>query len=173
LIRQAAVCAIAPLSHSGRYGSYPQGPDKVRDAVLSGAPKYPGRATKVLVVVDQFEEFRTSSQAPAYVATLLRLAAPDDDRVRVVLTMRRDYLYACDSFPDLSARLQGKPSPRYLLHRMSPNGLREVITRPLDLAGIDERDRNPPDRGERGDVLSVAPGVWRAEDRAGEAPEGS
>src|SRR5262249_21622350 len=28
------------------------------------------------------------------------------------------------------------------------------------------------DRGERGDVLSVAPGVRRAEDRAGEAPEG-
>src|SRR6516164_1457811 len=26
--------------------------------------------------------------------------------------------------------------------------------------------------GERGDVLSVAPGVWRAEDRAGKAPEG-
>jgi hypothetical protein len=32
--------------------------------------------------------------------------------------------------------------------------------------------RNPPNRGERGDVLSVAPGVWRAEDRADEAPEG-
>jgi hypothetical protein len=28
LIRQAAVCAIAPLSHSGRYGSYPQGEQK-------------------------------------------------------------------------------------------------------------------------------------------------
>jgi hypothetical protein len=26
--------------------------------------------------------------------------------------------------------------------------------------------------GERGDVLSVAPGVWRPEERAGEAPEG-
>src|SRR5262245_59681239 len=32
--------------------------------------------------------------------------------------------------------------------------------------------RNPPDRRERGDVLSVAPGVRRPEDRAGEAPEG-
>jgi hypothetical protein len=32
--------------------------------------------------------------------------------------------------------------------------------------------RNRPDRDERGDVLSVVPGVWRAEDRAGEAPEG-
>src|SRR5262249_3504425 len=143
-------------------------PDKVRDAVLSGAPKYPGRATKVLVVVDQFEEFRTSPQAPAYVATLLRLAAPDDDRIRVVLTMRRDYLYACDSFPDLSARLQGAPSPRYLLHRMSPNGLREVITRPLDLAGIDERDREDLARGvlkdvgdEPGELALLQMALWR------------
>src|SRR5262249_53594339 len=40
------------------------------------------------------------------------------------------------------------------------------------LAGPEYAGRNPPDRGERGDVLSVAPGVWRAEVRAGEAPEG-
>jgi hypothetical protein len=33
-------------------------------------------------------------------------------------------------------------------------------------------ERNPPDRRERGDILPVAPGVRRAEDRAGEAPEG-
>jgi hypothetical protein len=26
--------------------------------------------------------------------------------------------------------------------------------------------RNPPNRGERGDVLSVAPGVWRADELA-------
>src|SRR2546421_9355487 len=32
--------------------------------------------------------------------------------------------------------------------------------------------RNPTDRRERGDGLSVAPGVRWAEDRAGEAPEG-
>ena len=44
--------------------------DKVRDAVLSGAPKLMGRPSKVLVVVDQFEEFRTSPQAAAYVEAL-------------------------------------------------------------------------------------------------------
>jgi hypothetical protein len=118
-------------------------PDKVRDAALSGAPKNPGGPTKVLVVVDQFEEFRTSPQAAAYVAALLRLATPGDDpRTRVVLTMRRDYLYVCDSFPDLTDRVQGgKPSSRYLLHRMSREGLHAIITKPLDLAGIDEADR--------------------------------
>src|SRR5262249_7210560 len=40
------------------------------------------------------------------------------------------------------------------------------------LRGPEHGGRNPPDRRERGDVLSVAPGVRWAEDRAGEAPEG-
>src|SRR5262249_34064347 len=40
------------------------------------------------------------------------------------------------------------------------------------LAGATHGGRNPPDRGERGDVLSVAPEVWRAGDRAGEALKG-
>jgi energy-coupling factor transporter ATP-binding protein EcfA2 len=144
-------------------------PDKVRDAVLSGAPKDPGRPSKVLVVVDQFEEFRTSPQAAAYVAALLRLATPGDDRVRVVLTMRRDYLYACDSFPELSERLQGgEPSARYLLHRMSREGLRAVITRPLDLAGTDEREREAlaqaalKDVGdEAGELALLQMALWR------------
>jgi len=144
-------------------------PDKVRDAVLSGAPKDPGRPSKVLVVVDQFEEFRTSPQAAAYVAALLRLATPGDDRVRVVLTMRRDYLYACDSFPELSERLQGgEPSARYLLHRMSREGLRAVITRPLDLAGTHEREREAlaqavlKDVGdEAGELALLQMALWR------------
>ena len=38
-----------------------------------------------------------------------------------------------------------------------------------DLAGANHGGRDPPDRGERSDILSVAPGVWRVEDRAGEA----
>src|SRR3712207_1893742 len=48
-------------------------PDNVRDAVLLGAPKDPRRPSKVLLVVDQFEEFRASPQAAAYATALLRL----------------------------------------------------------------------------------------------------
>ena len=40
------------------------------------------------------------------------------------------------------------------------------------LAGPEHGGRNPPDRGERGDILSLTPGVRWAEDRAGEALEG-
>jgi energy-coupling factor transporter ATP-binding protein EcfA2 len=144
-------------------------PEKVRDAVLSGAPKETSRPTGVLVVVDQFEEFRTSTQAVAYVAALLRLATPGDDRIRVMLTMRRDYLYACDSFPDLMERLQGgNPSGRYLLHRMSREGLHAIITKPLDLAGVDERDREGLARmvlkdvgDEPGELALLQMALWR------------
>jgi hypothetical protein len=144
-------------------------PDKVRDAILSGAPKGWSRPTKVLVVVDQFEEFRTAPHAAAYVATLLCLAKPGDDRIRLVLTMRRDYLYTCDSFPDLIERLQSsKPSGRYLLHRMSRAGLHATITKPLDLAGIEERDREDLARmvlkdvgDEPGELALLQMALWR------------
>jgi hypothetical protein len=38
--------------------------------------------------------------------------------------------------------------------------------------GPEQGGRNPPDRRERGDLLSVAAGLRWAEDLAGEAPEG-
>src|SRR5215468_9908976 len=41
------------------------------------------------------------------------------------------------------------------------------------LAGARHDGGDPPDRGERGDLLSLASRVWRAEDRAGQAPEGA
>jgi WD40 repeat protein len=144
-------------------------PDKVRDAVLSSAPRNPHHPSKVLLVVDQFEEFRTSPHAASYVSALLRLATPGDDRVRVVLTMRRDYLYIGDSFSDLRERLQNsKPPARYLLHRMSADGLHAAITKPLVLAGVDETDREDLARGvlkdvgdEPGELALLQMALWR------------
>jgi formylglycine-generating enzyme required for sulfatase activity len=143
--------------------------DKVRDAVLAGAPKDPERPSKILVVVDQFEEFRTSPQAAAYATTLLHLAAPGDDHIRVVLTMRRDYLYICDSFESLRERLQStEPSVRYVLHRMTPDSLRAAITKPLAVAGINQSDREDLDRAvlkdigdEPGELALLQVALWR------------
>ena len=144
-------------------------PDKVRDAVLAGAPKDPARPTKILVVVDQFEEFRTSPQAGDYATTLLRLAAPGDDHIRVVLTMRRDYLYICDSFDNLRERLQSsEPSLPYLLHRMTPDGLRAAIIKPLAAAGINDTDQEDLTRAvlkdigdEPGELALLQVALWR------------
>jgi hypothetical protein len=54
-------------------------------------------------VVDQFEELRASPDALTYADTLASLAPEGDDTIRIVLTMRRDYYYLCNSFPALSA----------------------------------------------------------------------
>jgi formylglycine-generating enzyme required for sulfatase activity len=144
-------------------------PDTVRDAVLSGAPKATGKPSKILIIVDQFEEFRTSPEAASYAATLLHLAAPGDDSIRVVLTMRRDYLYICDSFESLRERLQSiDPSVRYVLHRMSPDGLRAAITKPLTVAGVDEAERDDLARAvlrdvgdEPGELALLQVALWR------------
>ena len=45
------------------------------------------------------------------------MATSGDDRIRVVLTMRRNYLYACDSFPEQSQRVKGEPSSSYCCTR--------------------------------------------------------
>src|SRR5271163_3424826 len=56
----------------------------------------------------------------------------------------------------------------------SRRSCREVAAgRCAGLAGPAYRRRSPPDRRERGHLLSVAAGVRRTEDRAGEAPEGA
>jgi hypothetical protein len=155
-------------------------PNKVRDAILAGAPKDPARPSKILVIVDQFEEFRTSAQAASYVTALLHLATPGDDRIRVVLTMRRDYLYICDSFEDLRERLQSDaPVVRYVLHRMTADGLRAAIIKPLALAGIDDADREDLARAvlkdigdEPGELALLQVALWRTWSEAkGRGPE--
>ena len=119
----------------------PRNADRIRDALLASSGPDVTRPSKTLLVVDQFEELATSPDAQDYVSTLLRLADSADDQIRVVLTMRLDYYYLCASFKDLNERLEkDKRRARYLLQRMSPEGLRECVVRPLQLAGVEDRD---------------------------------
>jgi hypothetical protein len=126
-----------------RAGGLSRSVDRVRDALLSSAPASVTRPCKILFVVDQFEELATSPDAGEYVRVLLRLADPQDDQVRVVITMRRDYYYLCASFEELHNRLEkdGRRA-RYVLQRMSPDGLRDSIVEPLRLAGVGNRVRD-------------------------------
>jgi hypothetical protein len=98
-----------------------------------------------------------SNVAPAMVISLISLAYVEEDGCSRLTTRN-------DSAVDTAIRLandsgkEGKPGA--VLFQKSKSKFEKIWR------------RNPPDRGERGDVLSVAPGVWRAEVRAGEAPEG-
>ncbi|HKD70024.1 MAG TPA: TIR domain-containing protein [Candidatus Binataceae bacterium] len=126
----------------------------------------PPAATRSLIVVDQFEEVLTLT-APErrgwFVDLLLALADPGDAAFAVVLTMRRDYYNLCSQFPALFERLErDQRRCRYLLGRMRDEDLKQVVTRPLELAGVAPGDREAlaravlQDVGERpGDLALV------------------
>jgi hypothetical protein len=117
-------------------------PDDVRNALLVCTQPPTDRPGKLLLLVDQFEEIRNLEDADEFVATLLRLASDGDDRIRVVLTMRRDYYYICSSFEELYERLErNERKARYLLRRMSPYGLRACVIEPLSLTTVSESER--------------------------------
>jgi hypothetical protein len=151
-------------------------PSRVRDALLSSAPAEPGLTTKLLLVVDQFEELRASPEAAAYAEALLTLAPDGDDTVRVVLTMRRDYYYLCSGFPVLYAQLERHDrSARYHLHRITKDRLRSCVSEPLRLAGVAEparaalADAVTKDVGdEPGELALLQMALWRTWARRGE-----
>jgi WD40 repeat protein/energy-coupling factor transporter ATP-binding protein EcfA2 len=152
--------------------------DKVRRALRCDLP--PERV-QVLLVVDQFEELLTITppelRAP-FIDLLLELSDPADGRHRVVLTMRHDYANLCNAFERLKNRLDADDRrARFLLGRMSEEGLRRIVTEPLRLAGIGPEDREAlasevlRDVGERpGDLALVQMALtetWRARDQHG------
>ena len=114
----------------------------------------PTKKTATLLIVDQFEELFTASpnalQAP-FVRLLLGLADSDKD-IRVLLTVRADYFNLLSGVkndagkPDrgvdgktLFERLNADSGEAILrLKRISDEGLRDAVCKPLRLAG--ERD---------------------------------
>lgn len=94
--------------------------------------------TRVLVVVDQFEEiFRfkrmaDADEASAFVKLLLQAAADPASPVSVVLTLRSDTLGGCADFPDLPEAVS---RGSYLVPRLSRNQRKEAITRPVEWRG--------------------------------------
>jgi TIR domain len=137
--------------------------------------------TRTLVVVDQLEELVTQTprdQRQPFIDLLLDLADPVDPAFAVVLTMRRDY-YNLLSAPECRAlydRLEaGDRQARYVLGRMSDEGLRQIVIKPLELAGIASHEREElanavlGDVGERpGDLALVQFALTRAWERRAE-----
>jgi len=96
----------------------------------------------VLIVVDQFEElfrFRNSSaalnsrnEAAAFVKLLLEAAQQNTVPIRIVLTMRADFIGDCMEFMGLPEALN---TGQYLVPRMTRDQLRSAITGPVAVAG--------------------------------------
>jgi WD40 repeat protein len=100
---------------------------------------------QVLLVVDQFEELLTITPPELrgpFIDLLLELSDPAEGRHKVVLTMRHDYANLCNAYERLKTRLDGDDRrARFLLGRMSDEGLRQIVAEPLRLARIETADR--------------------------------
>jgi uncharacterized protein YjbI with pentapeptide repeats len=92
----------------------------------------------VVLVLDQFEEFfiRFRGDRQAYEAFIGAIGALAADRllpVHVVFSLREEYLADLDDF---RSRVSSLFENEYRLRPMTAFGVRQAITRPLDVAGI-------------------------------------
>jgi WD40 repeat protein len=95
--------------------------------------------TRVLVVVDQFEEifrFRRMTdpeEAAAFVKLLLAAATDPDARVSVMFTLRSDALGNCPDFPDLPEAIN---RGQYLVPKLTRDQRKDAIVKPVQLRGF-------------------------------------
>jgi hypothetical protein len=104
--------------------------------VVEQAPLAPD--ANLLVVVDQFEElFRdpqggAGDEATAFVSLLLEAAEQADNPIRVVATLRADFLGECTRFAGLVGAIN---AGLHLVSRLTREERREVIVGPVALTG--------------------------------------
>jgi hypothetical protein len=105
----------------------------------------PPRASRLVVLVDQFEEVFTlceqAAERRALIDNLLHAAKVPDGPAVVLLTMRADFLPKCASYSALAAAVSGR---QYLVEPMRRDDLRRAIERPARLVGL-EPDPNLAD----------------------------
>lgn len=99
----------------------------------------------LLVYIDQFEELFTLCHDPVererYVAALIRLARTADDPIRVVLTVRDDFLLRCQQVEALRERLV---HGLQLLATPTPADLQRILVEPARRAGYEFEDPELP-----------------------------
>jgi WD40 repeat protein/tRNA A-37 threonylcarbamoyl transferase component Bud32 len=114
------------------------GDEELDDAQLPGElrARAQTRGQLLLVVIDQFEETFTlgadADERLRYAKLLAALARHADDPIRVVLTMRDDFLMRAQTLPPLRAHLM---SGLELLATPSPADLLRIVVEPARRAG--------------------------------------
>jgi hypothetical protein len=145
----------------------------------------------VLVVIDQFEElfgFRRAGESPqqlhncasrdeaaAFVAMLLASARKSGDRLRIMITMRSDFVGDCEVFLGLP---QAVSQSQFLVPRLTRSQMEEAITGPsrISQAGFEPFNIEPGlittltnDAGDRPDQLPLLQHAlmrtWKLSDR--------
>jgi hypothetical protein len=111
---------------------------RVRDALKDASPP----RAEILLLVDQFEELFTLAAADdreRFITLLVELAdgTLGPEAIRVVLTMRSDYYNLSFPYKAFYALVEGgERAAKFRLKRINPDGLRECVQGPLELAGL-------------------------------------
>jgi len=114
--------------------------DGLSTAVSTFLAHRPEVAT-LLILIDQFEELFTHPIGPAeevrqqqgrFIANLVDAVRTSGGRVRLVLTLRADFVRHCLDFPDLRVLLEPN---QLLLGPMDEGALREAIVKPAQAVG--------------------------------------
>jgi WD40 repeat protein/serine/threonine protein kinase len=155
--RPGAVPLTALAARLGKLGLDPvtmRGEIKARPASLGEQLAARGKGT-VVIVVDQFEELFTlcenATEREQFVEALVGAASTGDDPVRVVLTLRDDFLLHAEALSPLRTRLAAS---LHLLTTPGRDDLLRILSEPLKRAGY-ELDE-PALAGEMADALSGA-----------------
>jgi len=94
------------------------------------------RLSRIMVFVDQFEELYTLgadlAERRAFLACLEGVADDPGSPLRVVIALRSDFLDRCSEAPAFVRLLTGG---LVLLPPVDPDGMREILTRPLENVG--------------------------------------
>ncbi|HUS67085.1 MAG TPA: protein kinase [Kofleriaceae bacterium] len=120
------------------------GPGAVAGALRAWADE---QATTLVVVIDQLEELFTlcadQRERERFAEEIAALGRAVDDPLRVVLTVRDDFLLRFESLPALRARLG--PGLQLLTTPLEPD-LRRILVEPLRRAGYEFEDPSLPQR---------------------------
>jgi hypothetical protein len=151
--RLAALGGTTPLAVRGELAQYPdRGHLSVWSAVLAVSARYAGappvsadKATRLVLIVDQFEQVFTLNPGPdgevarkAFITALCAAATcpvgpRQEPPALVVIAVRGDFWDRCAAYPELKDALQ---DGQFVVGPMTESELRVAITGPADAAGL-------------------------------------
>ena len=173
LVQSVHRCArrtdLVPRTEAARLRADPDQFPRLLDRLLEGRPAW-------LLILDQLEELFTLVPAPdrgAFIAFLLRAVA--DPRLRLVATIRSDFLYHLNDHPDLCRLLNRQPP--YFVSPPPPDALARMIEGPAQAVGLRLDPRlsarlHQEAQGQSGGLALLGAGLEDLFDRFGTSAEG-